>query len=208
MNCFLSGWAVMPRNLNCKIIDSTKLVSKYKTIENIAQNFDEIFPTNINTFGAWSMGAIIVLGVLQKIKAKKIILCSPALKFAANDEVSKELDKLQKNVIENKETAVKLFSRKCGIPRELINATYYNAEELSAGLDFLKKTEINCLEIFRNVEIVVVCGENDKIIQPNLSLEVAEKIGAKLILLPNGSHFDSLVYLMENKRFQKNYGII
>jgi hypothetical protein len=191
MNCFLSGWAVTPKNLNCEIIDSTKLVSKYKTIENIAQNFDKIFPQNIKTLSAWSMGAIIVLGVLQKIKAEKIILHSPALKFSANDEISKELDKLQKNIVENKETAVKLFSRKCGIPKELVDASYYGVEELSAGLDFLRKTEIKFLEIHRSMKIIVICGENDKIISPNLSFEVAEKLGAEIISIPNGSHFNS-----------------
>jgi esterase/lipase len=194
MNCFLSGWAVMPQNINCRIIDSNKLAAKYKTIKNIEQNFDKIFPPNIDTLGAWSLGAIIVLGVLPKIRAKKIVLCSPALKFAAKDQILQELNKLRRNIIENKETALNLFFRKCAIPKALRCVNNYTVEELSDGLNFLLDTEINSLEIHRSTEIIVVCGENDKIIPQESSLEVADKLRVKPILIPNGSHFDTFAY--------------
>jgi alpha/beta superfamily hydrolase len=190
MNYFLSGWAILPQNLlNCEIIDSTKIVSEYKTIENIAQNFDEIFPKNIEILSAWSMGAIIASGVLEKIKAKKIILCSPALKFVENGDVLEELKKLRENIIQNKETAIKLFARKCGISRDLINTNYYTVKELLAGLDFLENTEIKLAQVSKNSEITVIYGENDKIISPKLSIEVAEKLGVKAIMVDGGGHF-------------------
>jgi hypothetical protein len=191
MNCFFSGWATAPTNLNYEIIDSTKIVYKYKNIENITRNVDKIFPEEIETLVAWSMGAIIVLGCLPKITAKKIILCSPTLKFCANDSVLEELNKLRENIVKNKETAMKLFFRKCAIPRELIDCTYYTTEELLAGLDFLEKTEIREIIKSKNCEISIICGEADKIISKNLSLKVAEKLGIKPIVIPNGSHFDS-----------------
>ena len=191
MNYFLSGWAVpeIKGYNNYNFLDSTKIVAEYKTIENIARNFDKIFPKNIKTLAAWSMGAIIVLGVLQKIKAEKIILLSPALKFAANDEDLSRLNMLRKNIIQNKETAVKLFFRKCAIPKEASDANYYTTEELLYGLDFLEKTEINPAQIPKNSEIIVISGENDKIISQDLSINVAEKLGAKFVSIPNGSHF-------------------
>lgn len=203
MNIYLSGWAVapiagiVPQNLSCKIIDSTKIVAEYKTIENIKRNFDKIFPKNtadypqIDTLVAWSMGAIIALGVLSKINAKKIILLSPTLKFVENEIVLNELQKLRKNILKNKETAIKLFSRNCGIPRELIDTSYYSTEELSAGLDFLEKTEIHEISNKNNSQISIICGENDKIISTKSSIEVAEKLGIKPSLIPSGSHFFS-----------------
>jgi len=189
MNVFVSGWAVVPQDINCEIIDSTKIVAEYKTIENISQNFDKIFPQNIETLTAWSMGAIIVLGVLSKIKAKKNILYSPTLKFVENEIVLEELKKLRQNVCENKETAIKLFSRKCGIPKELVDVNYYTTEELLAGLDFLEKTEISKIIKPENCEISVIYGTNDKIISPKSSLEVAEKFGVKPTIILNGNHF-------------------
>lgn len=189
MNLFVSGWAVVPQKINCEIIDSTKIVAEYKTIENIAQNFDKIFPKEIETLTAWSMGTIIILGVLSKIKAKKIILYSPALKFIENEIVLEELKKLQQNVIENKEIAIKLFSRKCGIPKHLVDVNYYSTEELSAGLDFLEKTEICEITKPKDCEISIIYGENDKIISPKLSVEIAGKLGVKPITIAGGNHY-------------------
>jgi hypothetical protein len=194
MNIFISGWAVAPnwnysKNLKCEVIDSTKIVAEYKTIENIVQNFDKIFPNNIETLNAWSMGAIIVLGVLPKIRAKKIKLFSPTLKFVENESIWEELKKLRQNISEDKNIALKLFFRKCGIPKELTDTSYYAAEELLIGLDFLEKTEICEIVKPNNYEISVICGENDKIISQKSSFEVAEKLGVKPVVIPNGSHF-------------------
>jgi esterase/lipase len=196
MNYFLSGWAIAPVNLNCEIIDSTKLVSKYKSIKNIVQNFDEIFLEDIETLTAWSMGAMIALGCLRKITAKKIILCSPALKFTANDKILEELNKLRQNIVKNKETAIKLFYHNCGFPKNLSNVTYYNTEELLDGLDFLKETEICEIIKPQNCEISIIYGENDKIISQNLSLKVAEKFGVEPIIIPKGNHFDALNHMI------------
>jgi esterase/lipase len=199
MNCFLSGWAIPP-NINHNnykdyyFLDSTKIVSEYKTAENIAQNFEKIFPKDTETIAAWSMGTIIVLSVLEKIKAKKIILCSPTMKFAANDEILKRLNMLRQNISQDKQAAINIFSRNCGIPKNLVNASHYTNEELYAGLDFLEKTEINFLQVPINTEFTVIYGENDKIISCDLSIKTAEKLNAKMISIPNGKHFDSLAY--------------
>ncbi|MCL1947619.1 MAG: hypothetical protein FWF51_10815 [Chitinivibrionia bacterium] len=196
MNYFFSGWGVS-KIKNCDdyiFLDSTKIVAEYKTVENIAQNFEKIFPQKIEILSAWSMGAIIVLGILEKIKAKKIILYSPTLKFAANDEILEQLNNLRQNIVKNKENAMKLFYRKCGISRELYDESYYMVEELLSGLDFLENTELNITQVPENTEFIVVCGENDKIISPDFSINIAEKLGAKLVLIPNGSHYDAVLW--------------
>jgi len=185
MRCFISGWAFPPPQTATNSIDSTKIVAEYKTIENIAQNIDKIFPQEIKTLISWSMGSIITLGVMDKIKAKKIILYSPTFKYGAIDE----LQKLRQNIIQNKEVALKLFARKCGIPKDLVNTDYYTEEELLAGLDFLENTEIKHSQIPQNSNINVVYGENDKIISPQQSINVAEKFGVKPIMITGCGHF-------------------
>jgi alpha/beta superfamily hydrolase len=200
MDCFISGWAVTPTNLNYEIIDSTKIVSEYKNIENISKNINKIFPEKIQTLVAWSMGAIIVLGCMHKIKAKKIILCSPTLKFVANDYISQDLNRLRQNVVINKETAIKSFYRKCGVPKDSIDLNYYTAEELLAGLDFLEKTEIREIIKPQCCEISIICGENDKIISQNQSIKVAQKLCVKPTVIPNANHFDTVVYFQNSSR--------
>jgi len=188
MNCFLSGWAIAPNHSGApnslNSLDSTKIVTEYKSVEKIAQNFDKIFPQNIKTLITWSMGSIIALGVLEKLQAKKIILYSPTLKFEAIDE----LQKLRENIILNKETALKLFARKCGISKDLVDVSYYTAKELLAGLDFLENTRINPAQVPENKDVTVVYGENDNIISPHESIEVAERLGVKAVKIAGGGH--------------------
>ena len=202
MNYFLSGWAVpssvIKNYSDCIFLDSTKIVAEYKTVENISLNFEKIFPQKIETLAAWSMGAIIALGILEKIKAKKIILHSPAFKFAANNEVLNRLNILRQNIIKNKETAMKLFYRNCGISRDLCNADYYTVQELLSGLDFLENTELNVTQVPENTEVIIVCGENDKIVSSDLSIYVAEKLRVKFISIPNGSHFTAVSTIVVN----------
>ena len=185
MNCFISGWAFPPPPTAANSIDITKIVAEYKTIENIALNFDKIFPKEIKTLTTWSMSSIIALGVIDKIQAKKIILYSPAFKF----EAIEELKMLRQNIIQNKDVALKLFARKCGIPKDLINTSYYTTQELLAGLDFLENTEIKPPQVPPNTKVIVVYGENDKIISPDSSKFVAEKLGVKAVMIENGEHF-------------------
>ena len=185
MNCFISGWAFSPPPTAQNSIDATKIVAEYKTIENIAQNFDKIFPKDIKTLTTWSMGSIITLGVLEKIQAKKIILYSPTFKYKAIEE----LKMLRQNVIQNKETALKLFARKCCIPKDLVDTNYYTTQELLTGLDFLENTEIKSANFSENTKVMVVYGENDKIISPKESIEVAEKLKVKAIKIDGGEHF-------------------
>jgi len=201
MNCFLTGWASpFPNSL-----DTTKLVAEYGTMENILKNAETIFPQNIETLSAWSMGAIIALGILGKVSGvKRVVLISPTLKFCCNDEMTAELKLLKRNIAKNKEAALKPFAKICGVPDEKIESEpcIYSTEELLAGLDFLEKTEISCKDTACLVrdknapKISIICGENDKIIPLKSSLEVAEKLGVSPIIVPNGSHFDAFDYFL------------
>jgi len=205
MNLFITGWASpLPNSL-----DSTKLAAKYKTMENIQQNAEEIFPKNADVIAAWSMGAIITLGILEDnplSQLKRVILISPTLKFCCNNEMAAELKIMKRGIAKNKEAAMKSFAKICGVPDKITESEpcIYSSDELLAGLDFLEETEFRNIIKPKNCEISIICGEKDKIIPLASSLEVAEMLEVKPIIIPNGNHFDAFNYWCTALRYSQN----
>ncbi|MBZ4683590.1 MAG: pimeloyl-[acyl-carrier protein] methyl ester esterase [Fusobacteriaceae bacterium] len=183
-------------------------------LEFIPKDYDYIFYNDLNLnnisqykniiFLGWSLGTLLAIETINLIKPNKIMLISPTFNFTEN--FSKLiLEKMQKNILKNKELTLKQFFKNCFFYKEnyenFINRYFdkiknFEEQKLIKELEYLKNT--NLKEKKYDTNALIIFSNNDKIIFKESSIKVFNNfINAKKIELNNCGHaifFETDIY--------------
>ncbi|TDT71894.1 serine aminopeptidase S33 family [Hypnocyclicus thermotrophus] len=160
-----------------------------KNIKNIVKNYKTII------FLGWSLGSLLAIKSINEIKPNKLVLISPTFNFTEN--FSKQiLEKMQKNILKNKELTLKQFFKNCFFYKENYKKfieKYFNnikkieEKKLIKELEYLKNIKIK--EEKFNIESLIIYSNKDKIIFKESSIKVFNNFfNSKKIEIDNCGH--------------------
>ena len=193
---FLSGWGVSPNCFryilpdNCLLLDTTKLISKFKTSEKISGYIIEIIGKEPTDIIAWSTGTIPVLSILDNRYINSVKLFAPTVSFLTRENVlgvsPRDLRALKISLKRNRLATMANFFSNCSLDNTIDYSSDYSDNELLLGLEFLKN-EIANIPVNRAVLPEIFASKTDKII-PNTSVENVANILKTSVKYIDGGH--------------------
>lgn len=136
----------------------------------------------------WSSGAHILLKRCQPLFPlfAKVLLLAPFACFG--DHVSRqEIQALAAGLARSPAAALRGFYRRCGVSGNMPAPPPGSVAGLVRGLDYLAGSRAPAAELPANV--VLAHGQDDRIVPPQASRELAARGRARLALVPGGHYF-------------------
>jgi esterase/lipase len=201
------GWSLPPGILspifgdNAIYIDVNSLFGDIVFGETLYENWNAVIfdaikraipdqPVNI---AGWSTGAFFAYALSGSIKPQKMVLLSASPSFCKRDGFNFGQEKsvitvMQRQLKRNKFSVLENFRNQCGLIEYNAASENCSTEELTSGLNFLKK--INLLPLKKPLPPTLLFHGKEDAIVPCLAGEFfAEEIGATKTILSGGHTF-------------------
>lgn len=192
---------------HAQFIDSNLLVEHLLDGSKLKNDWPKIIPSLLpqNLFSSpvtcagWSLGGLIVLGLIKAKLCNKAILLSPTLSFCTNNSFAFGLPKqavmaMRRQLRTNAPEVISAFTKDCGyIGHNSLSIASKTA--LNAGLLFLEQCSFD-KETLPQIPLLTFHGNSDSIIPSRASQQTTKLLGAKSHELA-GSH----VFFLSNTEF-------